>query len=293
MKLTYIHYSSRFDRHQQNLERTLCGLHHFGHMRYAELARLVWPISSETARQASASRFFKQLCAEKLIHRCINSIGSYSYVLTGKGAREVRKLLAEPAFDGTRIAGVQGVDVYHRTLGTAWLVEQLIAGHEVLSEFAINSLSGAITRPMLNEHWGKLPDGLVLREVCDEAGQLLHYNVDWLEVESSYKSVAQRERLMEMAWSLGKQLLPDSPYYLDRIVFLYTSASNHEGALVRSAVTKWEATRLQIDDPKSLLGSIVLASADASLPLRIRRFTEVDLHSYIQADPKLCRLLSD
>jgi len=186
-----------------------------------------------------------------------------------------------------------GVEVYHRTLGTAWLVEQLIAGHEVLSEYAINSLPGEITRKKLNKAWGKLPDGLVLREVCDEAGQLLHYNVDWLEVESSYKSPAERERMMEMAWSLGKQLLPDTPYYLDRLVFLYASTSKHEGALVRSAVAKFEATRHEIDDPKGLLGSIVLASVDASLPLRIHGFNEVDLHSYMQRDPKLSRLLSN
>lgn len=293
MQLTYVQHSSPFDRHQQNLARTLLGLHHFGYMRYAELARLVWPMSSPASRQANASRFFKQLCEEKVIHRCLNSIGTYSYVLTGKGAREVRKLVAAPAFDGTRIMGVQGVEVYHRTLGTAWLVEQLLAGHEVLSEYAINSLPGEITRPKLNQRWGKLPDGLVLREVRDEVGQLLHYNVDWLEVESSYKSLAQRERLMEMAWSLGKQLLPDTPCFLDRIVFVYASTSKHEAALVRSAVAKFGATRHQIDDPKALLGSIVLASADASLPLRIRGFTEIDLYSYLQRDAKLSRLLSN
>lgn len=204
MKLPYVQHSGPAERHEQNLTRTILGLHHFGYMRYAELARLVWPMSPEASRQASASRFFKQLCERNLIHRCINSIGSYSYVLTGKGAREVRKLLSSPAFDGTRISGVQGVEVYHRTLGTAWLVEQLIAGHEVLSEYAINSLPGEITRPKLNSHWGKLPDGLVLREVRDEGGRLLHYNVDWLEVESSYKNVAHRDRLMDIAWSLGK-----------------------------------------------------------------------------------------
>lgn len=292
MKLTYFQHSSPCDRHQQNLMRVLLGLHHFGYMRYAELARLVWPLSSPASRQANASRFFKHLCEEKVIHRCLNSIGTYSYVLTGKGAREVRKLISVPAFDGTRIVGVQGVEVYHRTLGTAWLVEQLIAGHEVLSEYAINSLPGEITRPKLNQRWGKLPDGLVLREVCDEAGQLLHYNVDWLEVESSYKSPAERERMMQMAWSLGKQLLPDTPYYLDRIVFLYASTSKHEKALVRSAVAKFEATRREIDDPKSLLGSIVLASADASLPLRIRGYSEVDLFSHMQRDHRLSRLLT-
>lgn len=292
MKLPYVPHTSPFDRHQQNLTRALLGLHHFGYMRYAELARLVWPMSSQASRQANASRFFKHLCEEKLIYRCLNSIGTYSYVLTGMGAREVRKRISSPAFDGTRIAGVLGVEVYHRTLGTVWLVEQLIAGHEVLSEYAINSLPGEITRPKLNQHWGKLPDGLVLREVLDDAGQLLHYNVDWLEVESSYKSPAQRERLMQMAWSLGKQLLPDTPLFLDRIVFVYASTSKHEAALVRSAVAKFEATRHQIDDPKGLLGSIVLASADASLPLRIRGFTEVDLHSYMMRDPRLSKLLS-
>jgi hypothetical protein len=98
---------------------------------------------------------------------------------------------------------------------------------------------------------------------------------------------------MEMAWSLGKQLLPDTPCFLDRIVFVYASTSKHEAALVRSAVAKFGATRHQIDDPKALLGSIVLASADASLPLRIRGFTEIDLYSYLQRDAKLSRLLSN
>lgn len=293
MKLPYIQHGSPFERHQQNLTRVLLGLHHFGYLRYTELARLVWPLSSAASRQANGSRFFKQLCDDKLIYRGLNSIGSYSYALTCKGAREVRKHLSSPAFDGTRIAGLMGFEVYHRSLGTAWLIEQLIAGHAVLSEYAINSLPGEITRPKLNKHWGKLPDGLVLREVLDDAGQLLHYNVDWLEVESTYKSPAERERMMQMAWSLGKQLLPDTPYYLDRIVFLYASTSKHEGALVRSVVAKFEATRHQIDDPKSLLGSIVLASADASLPLRIRGFAEIDLYSYLQRDPKLSRLLSN
>ena len=293
MKLPYVQYTSPYERHQQNLVRVLLGLHHFGYMRYAELARLVWPMSSQASRQANASRFFKLLCEEKLIHRGLNSIGSYSYVLTGKGAREVRKLISSAAFDGTRIYGLMGVEVYHRTLGTAWLVEQLIAGHEVRSEYAINSLPGEITRPKLNKQWGKLPDGLVLREVRDEAGQLLHYNVDWIEVESSYKSPAQRERLMQMAWSLGKQLLPDTTFFLDRIVFVYASTSKHESALVRSAVAKYDATRHQIDDPKALLGSVVLASVDASLPLRIRGFSEVDLYTYMQRDPRLSRILSN
>lgn len=292
MKLPYVQHPSPIERHQQNLARALLGLHHFGYLRYTELARLVWPMSSTASRLANASRFFKELCDEKLIHRGLNSIGSYSYVLTGKGAREVRKLISSAAFDGTRIYGLMGVEVYHRCLGTAWLIEQLIAGHEVLSEYAINSQPGDITRKKLNQEWGKLPDGLVLREVCDEAGQLLHYNVDWLEVESSYKSPAERERMMQMAWSLGKQLLPDVPYFLDRIVFLYASTSKHEKALVRSAVAKFEATRHEIDDPKGLLGSIVLASADASLPLRIRGFNEVDLHSYMLRDSRLSKLLS-
>ena len=63
--------------------------------------------------------------------RCINSLGSYSYVLGKRGAKEVSNLLNILVFDGTRICGVQGRDVFHRTLGTAWMVEQLVAGREV------------------------------------------------------------------------------------------------------------------------------------------------------------------
>lgn len=248
-------------------------------MRHRELSRLVWPTASDAVRETSASRLLKRLRDEGYLVRCINSVGSYSYVLGKRGAKEVSNLLNIPVFDGTRISGVQGRDVFHRTLGTAWLVEQLVAGREVRSEFSINSLTGDITRSALLEQWGRTPDGLVLHEVRDEAGSFLHYNVDWLEVEASYKARAHREKMMDVAWSVGRQLLPNSPYYLDRLVFLFEKGSAHKAALVRSASEKLDATKQVVDDPDSLLRSIALVEVDVSLPLTIQGFTETDLYA--------------
>ncbi|WP_334169945.1 hypothetical protein [Zoogloea sp.] len=248
-------------------------------MRHRELSRLVWPTASNAVRETSASRLLKRLCDEGFIVRCINSLGSYSYVLGKQGAKEASNLLNIPVFDGKRISGVQGRDVFHRTLGTAWLVEQLVAGREVRSEFSINSLTGDITRSALLEQWGRTPDGLVLHEVRDEAGSFLHYNVDWLEVEASYKGRGHREKMMDVAWSVGRQLLPKSPYYLDRMVFLFEKGSAHKAALVRSASEQLEATKQVVDDPDSLLRSIALVEVDVSLPLTIQGFTETDLYA--------------
>lgn len=282
MRLPHLQQASPIARHRHNLRCILLALQHFGHMRHRELSRLVWPTASDSVRETSASRLLKRLCDEGFIVRCINSLGSYSYVLGKLGAKEVSNLLNIPVFDGTRISGVQGRDVFHRTLGTAWMVEQLVAGREVRSEFSINSLTGDITKSALLERWGRTPDGLVLHEVRDEAGSFLHYNVDWLEVEASYKGKAHREKMMDVAWSVGRQLLPNSPYYLDRLVFLFEKASAHKLALLRSASEKLEATKQVVDDPESLLRSIALVETDVSLPLTIQGFTETDLYAYMR-----------
>lgn len=279
MRLPHLLQTSPVAQHRHNLRCILLALQHFGHMRHRELSRLVWPTASDAVRETSASRLLKRLRDEGYLVRCINSVGSYSYVLGKRGAKEVSNLLNIPVFDGTRISGVQGRDVFHRTLGTAWMVEQLVAGREVRSEFSINSLGGDITRSALLEQWGRTPDGLVLHEVRDEAGRFLHYNVDWLEVEASYKGRGHREKMMDVAWSVGRQLLPKSPYYLDRMVFLFEKGSAHKAALVRSASEKLEATKQVVDDPDSLLRSIALVEVDVSLPLTIQGFTETDLYA--------------
>ncbi len=293
MKLLHQHLSNPQAQRLQNVQRVLLAIHHFGHMRHAEIARLNWSASSDESRAAAASRFLKGLVEEGYLHRRLNSIGSYSYVLAKRGAAEIGRMLEEKVFEGSRITGIQGRCMYHRTLGTAWMVEQIVAGHEVLSEFAINSQRGPISKAALNKHWGKLPDGLVLYEVRDEDGLVTHYNVDWLEVESTYKSPAQREKLMNMAWSLGQPLLPDKPYYLDRLIFLYSSDSKHESALVRSATEKLRQTRHQIDDPESLLSSVILTSVEVALPLQIGAFRESNLYSVMRRDKQLAGQLAD
>lgn len=292
MKLIYKQLTGPRAQREQNIQRALLAIHHFGHMRRAEIARLNWPTSSIQSRTAAVSRFLTEMVEGAYLHRRLNSIGSYSYVLAKRGAALVSQMVKETVYEGSRITGIQGRSMYHRTLGTAWMVEQIVAGNEVLSEFSVNSHRGVITRAALNKQWGKLPDGLVLHEVRDDTGQVTHYNVDWLEVESTYKSPEQRERLMNFAWNLGQPLLPGLPYYLDRVIFLYTSDSKHESALVRSATEKLRQTKHQIDDPEALLGSIVLTSVEAAIPLRIQAFREADLYTLMKRDSKLVGLLT-
>jgi len=281
MKIPYVKASTPRAQRADNLLRTLLAVHLFGHLRHSELAKLIWPQVLPNSRAVSASRFLSYLVNEDYLLRRLNSLGSYSYVLAQRGAVYVSQILPEGSREGSSIAGIQGRTFFHRTLGTAWMVEQLLAGHDVLPEFAINSNRYEITRTALIQQWGKLPDGLVLHEIRDESGTLLHYNVDWLEVESTHKGVKERGRVIEMGWRLGEQLLDGLPYYLDRLVLLYTEDSNHEVSMVRAAAAKWRASKTINDNPQALLNSIVMVSAATIRPLTVMSYSSIDMLSLV------------
>lgn len=282
MKLPYTRGANPHEQATINLRRALFAVHLFGHIRHADLARLMWPEATYETRAKAASRFFKKLVDQKYLVKRLNSVASYSYVLGLRGAMFVGRHLEEGSREGTRIAGVQGRGAFHRTLGTAWMVEQLLQGKDVYPEFSINSSRYQITRQALAQRWGKLPDGIVLREVLDERGQLLHYAVDWLEVESTHKGVKERSRVMDMIWVLGRPLIEGLPMYLDRLILLYTEDSGHEAKLVQSAITRWRQDGHQIDNPQDLLGSVILVAADVGSPFSVRGFSEQDLYTLIQ-----------
>lgn len=282
MKLPYLLAENPLAQERANKVRALTAVHLFGHIRHAELARLMWPNAKPEGRAVAASRLFKRYTDEKFIVRRINSWGSYSYVLGARGAMWLGRVLPESVREGTRISGIQGRGFFHRTLGSAWMVDQLLAGHDVYPEFAINSNRYEISRVALAQRWGKLPDGLVLREVFDERGQLMHYAVDWLEVESTHKGLKERSRVMDMLWVLGRPLIDGLPYYLDRLVLLYDATSSHELALTQSAIQKWREVGHQIDDPRELLGSVIMTEAVISKPLTIQSFHSQDLYTLLQ-----------
>lgn len=296
MKLPYNPANNPLDQSKANLFRALVAVHLFGHIRHAELARLMWPNSSTESRAKAASRYFKKLVAEKYLVRRLNSWCSYSYVLGLRGAMYVGRHLEEGSREGTRIGGVQGRGFFHRTLGTAWMVDQLLAGQDVYPEFSINSGRYTITRQALAQRWGKLPDGLVVREVHDDRGEVTHYAVDWLEVESTHKGLKERSRVMDMIWVLGKPLLDGLPMYLDRLILLYSADSGHEAMLVQSAITRWRQDGHQIDNPQDLLGSVIFVSADVAPPLSVRGFESQDLYTLMQRSnllPELSKPLTE
>lgn len=290
MKLPYIRKTSPREQRQVNTRRALLAVHLFGHLRHAELAHLLWPEAGPDTRAVNASKFLGYLTKEGYLLRRINSFGTHSYVLGLRGAMYAGRQLAEGSKTGARIAGVQGRGFFHRTLGSAWMVDQLLQGHDVYPEFAINSNRYTISRTALVQEWGKLPDGLVLREVLDERGELAHYAADWLEVESTHKGTLQRSRVMDMAWVLGRPLLKDHPIYLDRLVLLYTEDSGHESVLIQTAAAKWQQDGHQVDNPQDLLGSVILTTAKVVPPLAIKSFSSIDLYTFMSRTGQLGEL---
>lgn len=278
MKLSYSPQPSPLLQRRENIRRALLALHLFGHLRHTDLARLLWPASSASTRDQAASRLFSHLVRERFILRRINAFGTYSYVLGLRGAIHVGRSLDEGSRDGSVIAGIQGRTFFHRTLASTWLLDQLNQGNDVLTEFAINSNRYPITRQALTAKWRKLPDGLVLHQVADEGEEPI-YLADWLETESTYKSLERRQRIMDMIWVLGRQLVDGQNVYLDRMVLLYTKDSGHEAMLVKSAALKWKEHGHQIANPKELLGSVLMVRADASPPLSVKSFETIDLYT--------------
>ena len=110
MKLPYTRGANPHEQATINLRRALFAVHLFGHIRHADLARLMWPEATYETRAKAASRFFKKLVEQKYLVKRLNSVASYSYVLGLRGAMFVGRHLEEGSREGTRIAGVQGDD---------------------------------------------------------------------------------------------------------------------------------------------------------------------------------------
>lgn len=278
MKIPYSPQASPLLQRRENIRRVLLALHLFGHLRHTDLAKFVWPHSSPDVRSAASSRLFNHLVRERFILRRLNAFGTHSYVLGLRGAIHVGRSVEEGSREGSTIAGVQGRTFFHRTLASAWMLDQLNQGNDVLTEFAINSNRHPITRQALTAKWRKLPDGLVLHQVADEGEEPI-YLADWLETESTYKSLERRQRIMDMIWVLGRQLVDGQNVYLDRMVLLYTKDSGHEAMLVKSAALKWKEHGHQIANPRELLSSVLMVRADASPPLLVKSFETTDLYT--------------
>jgi hypothetical protein len=236
----------------------------FGHVRRAEIARAVWP-ATESAKMVQ--RTVRRLVARKYLVERENAFRETSLVLSTRGAE--RLLLNDiQAHDGYALTSMNGPQYVHRLIATRYLIERQVMGHEIFSEYALTRGWAPLTSSGLSAHFGKCPDGLVLVR-----GPERHYvpevrAVDWIEVESSAKSLQELERICALAW--GARAFPNAPnLVLDRIVFVYDGAARRRHAsAIATAVRRYAARHPFIDTATrdAILSSIVLVKCEFDVP---------------------------
>jgi hypothetical protein len=192
-----------------------------------------------------------------------NALGGRSFLLARAGVNRLvsRGLEAEPGYDLSSISGPQ---FYHRTLGTRYLIERGLSGHDSFGEYALCKGWGPTTHAHLRERFGRTPDGLILVPGSEHGYCIDAPAVDWIEVESSVKPTRELERILSMAWRhLGESLDEQMTMILDRLLFVYSAEQGHELRIVRALKRFASANPC----PDQFLASIVLVRCAIDPPL--------------------------
>lgn len=266
----------------QNFEQLLLALRNFGHLRLSEIARMVWPHSPVPSAEEMARRTLRRAHQLGLVLSRHNALGGRSFILTAKGAAEVKRRWDLRAAAGYDIQSVMGATFRHRTLATAYLAERSAQGHRVWGEHALNKGWGPISREVLIDNFHKFPDGLIA--VCPETrGYDSEFTIiDWIEVESSYKSADALERVLAVAWRLGTAI---DTAIIDRLVLVYDGNAQHEKRIIRAAMQL--AAAHSEGDNQAVFESIDLARCSITLPLRLRHIETVSLMDAVSGHMQL------
>lgn len=257
-----------------NDRTALSAIGYFGHLRRAEIAMAVWPASSPASADRMTAVLLKRLLDRRWIASAVNSTGTLSYHLTKSGVGQLRSYGIEVG-DAGELSSVSGPQFYHRTLGTLYLLEKgrEAPGPEVLGEYALLRGYGSISRAELSGRFHKFPDGLVVRDAVTRDYDFDGKVVDWVEVESAYKSQENLDAILNIAWQTGGWLDLRETMLLDRVVFVINDAQAHEKYIV-------SALRRHLKDKppevaQHFLAGVVIARASVKIPLRWQGLQEV------------------
>jgi len=196
---------------EQNRLEILQWLHRFGWLTTRQIAKLVW--KEKTSSLVMAQRTITSILAKQLIIKRRIKTGSEVILLGSKGARLLKTELNISAKSGAKL--LLGNPI-HRSACNWYLIHELAKGNAVYTEHEIQSCRA----PMFS-CYGKVPDGLVIIE-----GQ----GVIWLEVENSWKSIKEREKLIKfcadtLSNSTYMEQLWDDNYLLKVRILAITSHS--------------------------------------------------------------------
>ena len=252
----------------------------FGHLRRSELAMAVWPTSpSQSARRMCSTTATRMLCKGLLVERP-NSLGGLSLALTGKGALRLKQEDLDANESGS-LSSIGGPQFFHRTMGACYLLEKARIGASVFGEYSIIKGWAPVTRAEFSEQYRKNPDGLIVIPGKERGYSEKVTAVDWVEVESSYKSDEELEKIFAIAWQTGTWLDLKETVLLDRVVFVYDIRQKHENAIL-SHLRRYLKEN-PVDSSERVLSSIVLVRARITTPLVWLGFDEVTAWSALSA----------
>lgn len=199
----------------------------FGHVRLEDIAAAIWPHAKYG--EQLAGRLANRLVKRGWLTRRVNTLRGSSFVLAKQGAGY---LAAQglSARDGHDICGVAGATFVHRSLATRFLISRLQDG-DVAGEYAIGKNWAPMRPDEFRQRFFKMPDGLVLARQPDHDSNVRC--VDWVEVESSSKSMAELKKVIGIASRTG-QAIGRNGAYLRRLVIVYERNSGHEARILKA-----------------------------------------------------------
>lgn len=254
----------------ENEIRVLKAVRHFGHLRRQEIAMAAWPKSSEKSAYIMAWRTVNRLLKAGLLLERQNSLGGRSLVLGARGVARLRDLDIR-AHEGYELA-FDGPQFFHRTLGTAYLLEKARNGNEVFGEYAILRGWSPLTREYTSERFRKIPDGLVFYSGTAVGVRADVRLADWVEVESAFKEYDEIKRALAIL-TKNATLTEDGSVVLNKLVFVFDARQRHDRQILRY-VKKFLQENPHLD-PQLVMEEIVLARCFVDVPFTWHGVQEV------------------
>ena len=199
-----------------------------------------------------------------------NSLGGRSLVLGARGVARLRDLDIR-AHEGYELA-FDGPQFFHRTLGTAYLLEKARNGNEVFGEYAILRGWSPLTREYTSERFRKIPDGLVFYSGTAVGVRADVRLADWVEVESAFKEYDEIKRALAIL-TKNATLTEDGSVVLNKLVFVFDARQRHDRQILRY-VKKFLQENPHLD-PQLVMEEIVLARCFVDVPFTWHGVQEV------------------
>lgn len=214
----------------ENEVKVLRAVRHFGHLRRQEIAMAGWPKSSAKSAYIMAWRTVNRLLKNGLLLERQNSLGGRSLVLGSRGVARLRDLDIQ-SHEGYELA-FDGPQFFHRTLGTAYLLEKARNGDEVFGEYAILRGWSPLSREYTSERFRKIPDGLIVNSGASQGLREGFRVADWIEVESAFKQYDEIKKALSIL-TKDSTLTQDGNISLNKLVFVFDSRQRHDRQILR------------------------------------------------------------